>query len=175
MMCTTITLNTPVVYISGIDVVSSSSHWRLMGSMGGVAGPEMRVNTFESLLSYYLLHQTRNTRVARECVRKASWSTLLWKNKMGVYVSAIADTEEKTIFNHVHTQTSNLPRQLGEHEKPFMLCMSHLFGYFREEPDNPTMVHSLYFNLYMRAFSTLQVGGKPVTIGCISLLCPSLH
>ena len=75
---------------------------------------------------------------------------------MGIAVEAKPDAE-KTIFNHIHTQTFTLPRQLGENEKAFMLCMSHLFGYFRSEPDNPEMVQSLYFNVFMRAFSTLQV------------------
>lgn len=89
-------------------------------------------------------------------LRKATWSTLLWKNKMGIAVEAKPDAE-KTIFNHIHTQTFTLPRQLGENEKAFMRCMSHLFGYFRSEPDNPEMVQSLYFNVFMRAFSTLQV------------------
>jgi hypothetical protein len=142
--------------IAGLHVTTGTSYWRLMGTMGGVNGPEMRINTFESLLSYYFLHQTRNKRVAREGLRKASWSTLLWKNKMGVSTES-KPGEEKTIFNHVHSQTFNLPRQLGENEKPFMLCMSHLFGYFREPPDNPELVQSLYFNVFMRAFSTLQV------------------
>lgn len=147
-----------IVHLLGMNVVSGSAYWRLMGTMGGVTGPEMRINTFESLLSYYVLHRTRSPRVARESIRKATWSTLLWKNKMGIAVEAKAALNaDKTIFNHVHTQTFTLPRQLGENEKAFMLCMSHLFGYFRSKPTNPELVQSLYFNVFMRAFSTLQV------------------
>lgn len=140
-------------------MVSGSAYWRLTGTMGGAAGPEMSINTFESLLSFYLLHQTRNKRLARECMRKASWSTLLWKNKMGAEAPTKAVGERDiSVFNHLHSDTSKLPRQLGENEKSFMLCMSRLFGYFREEPHRPVLANSLFFNLFMRAFSTLQVG-----------------
>lgn len=145
-----------LLHPAGLNVISGSSYWRLTGTMGGVTGPEMRINTFESLLSYYVLHRTRSKRLARESLRKATWSILLWKNKMGIAVEA-KPAEEKSIFNHTHSQTFTLPRQLSENEKPFMLCMSHLFGYFRIKPDNPELVQSLYFNVFMRAFSTLQV------------------
>ena len=53
-------------FFLGMDVISGSSYWRLMGTMGGVTGPEMRINTFESLLSYYVLHRTRSKRIVEE-------------------------------------------------------------------------------------------------------------
>jgi len=157
----------------GLNIVSGSSYWRLMGTMEGANGPEMRVNSFESLLSFYLLHNTKNKLVSRECLRKSCWSVLLWKNKVGKLPEALPN-EGKTIFNHLHHDTTSLPRQLREHEKPVILCISRLFGYFREEPDNSAIVHSLFFNLYMQAFSTLQRYIKTPETGSIMLSSSNL-
>ena len=117
----------------------------------------MRINTFETLYSYHLLHQTRNKRAARDCLKKTVWSALLWKNKMGIMVDR-KPGEGKTIFNSVHAQTSTLPRQLGENEKPFVLCMTRLFGFFRNDIENVEILTNLYFHVFIRSFSTLQVG-----------------
>jgi hypothetical protein len=157
----------------GLNIVSGSSYWRLMGTMEGVNGPEMRVCSFETLLSTYLLHHTRNKLTSRDCLRKVCWSVLLWKNKMGK-LPETKPNEDKTIFNHQHSDTTSLPRQLREHEKPFVLCISRLFGYFREEPENPAIVHSLYFNLFMRVYSTVQRYIKTPETGSIMISASNL-